>query len=141
MKRLEVAAGIVWDRAGRRVLIAQRRGGDARGGEWEFPGGTLEPGETLAACLSRELREELGIEVRVGEEIGRVEHAYPDVAITLHAFACRHIGGTPQRVGCANWRWVEPERLPEYELSPADREILPLLEDDLQPDPHTDQPV
>ncbi len=141
MKHLDVAAGIVRDRSGRSVLITARREADDRGGEWEFPGGTREPGETLAACLARELREELGIEVQVGKKLARVEHTYPDVAITLHAFACHHLGGEPRTLGCADWRWVEPEKLAEYRLSPADRELLPLLEDDLQPEPEADQPV
>ncbi len=132
MKHIDVAAGIVWDRSGRRVLITKRRDLDTRGGEWEFPGGTVEAGETLAACLSRELREELGIEVRVSEEIARIEHTYPDVTITLHAFACHHADGNLQMRECADWRWVEPGRLPEYKLSPADRALVELLEDYLQ---------
>ncbi len=141
MKRLEVAAGIVWDRTGRRVLIAKRRSGDDRGGEWEFPGGTLEPGETLAACLARELREELGIEVEVGEEIALVEHSYPDVRITLHAFSCRHIGGEPRAHRCADWKWVKPEELVKYQLSPADRRLSSLLEGNFQGKSETDQSI
>ncbi len=138
MNHIDVAAGIVWDRSHRRVLIAQRRGGDARGGEWEFPGGTLEPGETLETCLARELREELEIEVQIDNEITRVEHVYPDVAITLHAFACRHVEGEPRALGCANWKWVVPEKLGEYPLSPADRALVELLEHDLQAKPEAD---
>ena len=141
MKHLDVAAGIVRDRSGRLVLITERRGADDRGGEWEFPGGTRELGETLEACLARELREELGIEVDIGKELARVEHTYPDIEITLHAFACRHVGGEPRALGCADWRWVEPEELAGYRLSPADRELLSLLEHDLQPESEADESV
>lgn len=141
MKRLDVAAGIVWDRSGRLVLITERRGEDDRGGEWEFPGGTLEPDETLEACLARELREELGIDVEIGGELAQVKHSYPEVEITLHAFACRHVGGTPQARGCADWKWIAPEELAGCRLSPADRELLPLLEGDLQRDSEANKPI
>jgi len=140
MKHLEVAAGIIRDDDGR-ILITQRRGNDDHGGEWEFPGGTREPGETLAACLARELREELEIEVHVGRELARVERAYPDVKITLHAFACHHVGGEPRALGCADWRWIEPEELAKYRLSPADRELFSLLEHDFQSESEADEPV
>lgn len=137
MNHLDVAAGIIRDQTGR-ILITKRREDDAHGGEWEFPGGTREPGETLEKCLSRELREELGIEVEVGRKIVQIEHIYPDVAVTLYAFACRHVGGKLQALGCADWKWVEPERLPACELSPADRALVELLEGYLQAKPKAD---
>src|SRR5262245_15313555 len=78
---IEVAAGVVF-RDGQ-VLITQRRPGDHLGGLWEFPGGKREPGETFEVCLQRELKEELGIEVDVGEWLDSVTHAYPEKTVHL----------------------------------------------------------
>ncbi len=122
-----VTAGIVWNGRGR-VLLARRPEDGLLGGLWEFPGGKVEPGETLEACLRRELREELAIEVEVGEPVGVVEHAYSHFRITLHAFHCRHVAGEPRAIGVAEWRWVRPEEIRQYPLSRADVKILELLE-------------
>lgn len=145
MNHLDVTAGIVWDQTGR-ILITKRRGGDIHGGEWEFPGGTREPGETLGKCLARELREELGIEVVVGRKIARVEHIYPNVAITLHAFACRLISETPHALECEDWRWVRPNELLNYSLTPPDRRLAVLigqvrLKPNIERDAPTQQPT
>ena len=70
-----------------RLLIAQRPLDGLLGGLWEFPGGKRESGESLPDCLQRELREELAIEVEVGDCLAVVEHAFTHFRITLHAFA------------------------------------------------------
>jgi len=80
-----------------RVLVARRRLDDMLGGLWEFPGGKCEEGETLPEALRREMREELGIEVTVEEELIVVEHAYTHFRITLYAFACRLAENSPHR--------------------------------------------
>jgi len=127
MKSYAVTAGIVWDRTGRFILLTKRRQEDEHGGMWEFPGGKCEEGELLSSCLSRELKEELGIEVEVGKLIAKLPHAYPGFTITLHAFACRHVAGDPQALACADWRWVPPSELNRYHLTPPDRKLVEVI--------------
>ncbi len=126
-----VTAGIIWNGEGK-VLLAQRPAEGLLGGLWEFPGGKVEQGETLEACLKRELREELGIEVEVGDPVAVVEHAYSHFRITLHAFHCRLVRGEPRAIGVADWRWVRPEEIRTYALSRADVKILEVLESQLE---------
>jgi A/G-specific adenine glycosylase len=78
----DVTAAVIMDEDGR-VLIAQRPPDGMLGGLWEFPGGKREPGESLTDCLRREIREELAVEIAVGEQIGTVRHAYSHFRITL----------------------------------------------------------
>ncbi len=122
-----VTAGVIWNEEGK-ILLAQRPHDGLLGGLWEFPGGKVEPGETLEECLQRELREELGIEVEVKDPVGAVDHAYSHFRITLHAFHCRHVAGEPRAIGVADWRWVRPEEIRQYPLSRADVKIVELLE-------------
>lgn len=119
----EVAAGVI-RRADGRLLIAQRPMEGLLGGLWEFPGGKQEAGETLAECLQRELMEELGIEVEVGEELCQVRHAFTHFSITLHALACVHIGGEPQAIQAQAWAWVTDAELDSYGFGKADREVI-----------------
>ncbi|MCZ7539471.1 MAG: 8-oxo-dGTP diphosphatase MutT [Anaerolineae bacterium] len=112
-----------------RLLIAQRPVDGMLGGLWEFPGGKREPGESLRDCLRRELREELGIEVEVGEQIGTVRHAYTHFRITLHAFACRLFAGEPAALGCAAWAWVTLDELDRYAFPVTDQKIIAMLRD------------
>lgn len=119
----DVAAGIIRGADGR-ILIAQRPLEGLLGGLWEFPGGKREKGETMEACLKRELREELGIEVRVGELFVKVKHAFTHFKITLHAYECEHIAGEPQRLGVHHFAWVTPDAFAQYSFGKADREII-----------------
>ena len=125
-----VAAGLI--RKGDELLIAQRPAEGMLGGLWEFPGGKQEPGESLPECLVREIREELGIEIEVDERLTSVDHAYSHFSITLHAFAARYVRGTPQALGCADWRWVAPEALDDFALPRADRLIVEFMREHAQ---------
>lgn len=122
----DVTAGLIWN-GNDRVLIAQRPTDGMLGGLWGFPGGRQEPGESLKACLRREIREALGVEIGVGEYITSVDHAYTHFRITLHAFHCIHEAGEPRALGCAGWRWVTLEELDDFAFPKADREVIKAL--------------
>jgi A/G-specific adenine glycosylase len=108
----------------RQVLIAQRPPGGLLGGLWEFPGGKQQPGEELAACLQREICEELGVQIRVKEPFGVYRHAYTHFRVTLHAFCCTLPNGqTPQPLQVNDLRWVSPHELPGYPMGKIDRQI------------------
>jgi A/G-specific adenine glycosylase len=118
----DIACGVVWRRG--RVLIDRRPAEGLLGGLWEFPGGKVEPGETPAEAAGREIREETGIEVTVGEPIARVDHAYTHFRITLHAFHCQWQAGRAKPLGSAAVRWVRPSELTRYAFPKANRAIL-----------------
>lgn len=126
--RYDVTAGLIRDEQ-ERLLIAQRPLDGLLGGLWEFPGGKVEAGERLAACLKRELREELAIDVEVGEPFAVVDHAFTHFKITLHAFECRFLGPLPpyrepQALGVRDWAWVTETQLADYSFGKADRMVI-----------------
>jgi len=123
----DIAAGVIW-RDGR-VLIARRPLRGLLGGLWEFPGGKRESGESLKECLAREVREELGIDIHVGELLVTVRHAYTHFRITLHAYHCRYVGGEPQTIGCTAWKWVALQGLSEHAFPAANHSIIAMLQD------------
>jgi mutator protein MutT len=124
----EVTAALVWNLPPfsnkARILITKRRPDDESGGLWEFPGGKQEAGESLHACLARELAEELAIAPIVGERFITVEQEYPSCRITLHVFHCQHTGETPQCIACADWQWVTIGELARYQFSAADMKVI-----------------
>jgi A/G-specific adenine glycosylase len=122
----DVSAGIIWNNQNQ-VLIAQRKPTGLLAGLWEFPGGKREAGETMQECLIRELREELVIEVEVHDLFTKVKHAFSHFKITLHAFHCTHIGGEPQAIGCAAWRWVTLDELDGFAFGKADTQVIKQL--------------
>lgn len=126
MKRKLVVTAALIEREGR-VLLTKRLEGDELEGHWEFPGGALEEGEDLAECLARELREELGVEVEVGEEIAVVEHDYGEFEIELHLLSARIVRGNPRPLGCAGIHWFRWDEIPQESLAPADRKLLSML--------------
>jgi 8-oxo-dGTP diphosphatase len=120
-----VAAGLVFQNG--RLLIAQRRKGDHLGELWEFPGGKIEPGETAPEALRRELREELEIEVVVGDLLADVSHDYPQRRVRVSFYRCRPHAGVPRARGCEAFVWVTPQGLEDFEFPPADQEVLAML--------------
>jgi 8-oxo-dGTP diphosphatase len=116
-RKLVVAALI---RREGRVLMSRRRADQAMPLLWEFPGGKVEAGEAPEAALAREVREELGCEVRVGRIAEVVFHAYADFDLYMLVYACDIVAGTPAAVEVAKVAWVEAARLPELDLLPAD---------------------
>ena len=122
---IEVSAGLVFRNG--QLLITQRHAAAHLGGLWEFPGGKREPGETFEECLIRELREELGIEIIVGEILESLTHDYPEKSVHLKFFRCRWRQGEPQTLGCADFRWIGPAELDHYPFPAADARLLQLL--------------
>jgi A/G-specific adenine glycosylase len=128
MPHYNVTAGVIWQDD--HVLIAQRPLDGLLGGLWEFPGGKQQEGETLCECLKRELREELDIEVEVGEQLTVVHHAFTHFRITVYAFECRYLSpGEPKALGVDAWHWVTPDELDDYALPVVDRKIAVVISD------------
>jgi mutator protein MutT len=123
---VEVAAAVIQDGAGR-YLITRRSERAHLGGLWEFPGGKREPGETLEACLVRELREELGGLFGVGDRIETVRWDYPDKAVIIHFYQCRLVSGRVEPRESQGLEWVAADELHNYEFPPADRALLDRL--------------
>ena len=122
---IDVAAGLVFHRG--KLLITQRRPEDHLGGLWEFPGGKVEPDESFESCLARELREELGIEVRVGAEIEDITHRYPEKTVRLKFFVCHLIAGKARPIHCHDLAWVSRQQLSAYPFPDADARLLEKL--------------
>jgi 8-oxo-dGTP diphosphatase len=121
---LWVAAGVVIEE--RKVLLSQRRSGTHLAGAWEFPGGKVEPGEDPRETARRELREELGIEVVVGEILDVAYHVYGDKAITLMFFNATRTAESeaPRALEVADVRWTPLHELQQLEFPPADAAVL-----------------
>ena len=121
----EVVAALIWEHS--RFLICQRPAHKARGLLWEFVGGKVEQGETMADALIRECREELDVTVRVDDVFSQVGHQYPDILIRLTLFNCRIAEGTPKLLEHHDIRWIHPHEISEFDFCPADKDILALI--------------
>jgi A/G-specific adenine glycosylase len=109
-------------------LLAKRPSKGLLGGMWEFPGGKVEASESLEGCLAREIREELAVDIQVGEPSGVYEHAYSHFSITLHAFMCELVDGEPQPIQAAELAWVPLDELKHYPMGKVDRQIARSLQ-------------
>lgn len=131
MKRILVAAGLVRGAAGgplaERVLISRRPADTHLAGWWEFPGGKVEPGEPPPVALARELEEELGVQVAVGDVFAVGHHVYPEHEVTLLIYACRITGGEPEARQVHEFRWVSAAELLDVPLPPADEPVVERL--------------
>ncbi len=123
---IEVSAALIFRNG--KLLITQRHARAHLGGLWEFPGGKREPEETFEECLVREIREELGVEISIGELFESVTHAYPEKTVHLKFFACRLTGGEPEPLGCGAVRWAGKSELEDYEFPAADAKLLRKLQ-------------
>ena len=124
-KTVEVSAALIF-RDGK-LLITQRNAKSHLGGLWEFPGGKREPHETFEECLVREIREELGVEIFVGELFEEITHDYPEKSVRLKFFICKILSGEPQPLDCAAVKWVEKSGLAAHEFPAADVQLLEKL--------------
>jgi A/G-specific adenine glycosylase len=121
-----IGIGVVINAAGE-VLIDQRLEEGLLGGMWEFPGGKQEPGESIEACVARELMEELGIEVSVEDALTTVDHAYSHKKLQFVVHLCRWISGEPQPLASQQVRWVRLEQLKDYPFPAANARIIEAL--------------
>jgi len=123
---IDVAAALVFRKG--TLLITQRPSKAHLGGLWEFPGGKREPNESFEKCLVRELREELGIEVVVGELVESLTHAYPEKTVHLKFYRCRLKQNEPQPLGCPAFKWVTASELMDHDFPAADARLLGRLQ-------------
>lgn len=121
-----IGVAVIRDEAGQ-ILIDRRPAEGLLGGLWEFPGGKVEPNESIADCVRREIREELGIEIAVGEELIVVDHAYSHFKVSLHVHLCQHVSGEPQAIECDEVRWVTLEAIDQFPFPKANTTIIEAL--------------
>lgn len=122
-----IGAGIIENEKGE-VLIALRPETAMLGGLWEFPGGKQEKGESIEETVVRELREELGVETIIIREFMVLDHVYSHFSITLHAFICKLISGTPKPVSSQEVRWVPKSGLEAYPFPTANKKLTEKLQ-------------
>ncbi|HEY6169964.1 MAG TPA: 8-oxo-dGTP diphosphatase MutT [Verrucomicrobiae bacterium] len=125
MQLIEVSASLIF-RDGK-LLITQRPDEGHLANLWEFPGGKREPDETFEECLARELREELGVEVAVGELVEELTHHYPERSVHLKFFRCALKEHEPRPIGCQAVVWVSAGELKDYAFPAADKRLLEKL--------------
>ena len=123
-KRIGVA--IIRNRQGK-ILIDRRRKKGEMGGLWEFPGGKIEKNETVEECITREIKEELALEIAVGKCLTVVNHIYSAFKITLFVHECQYLGGKPQPIACDEICWVNLKEINQYNFPEANREIIATL--------------
>lgn len=111
----------------KKILIARRASHKHLGGLWEFPGGKIEDHETAEVCLKRELQEELGIVVEVGDFFMENQHRYGEKVIVLKAFFCKLINGAPTLKDHDKIAWVSKSEFASYDFAPADIPIIQAL--------------
>lgn len=121
-----IGVAVIWNNQGQ-ILIDKRRLEGLMGGLWEFPGGKIELGESVEECIKREILEELGIEIEVGDRLITINHAYTHFHVTLTVHHCRHLTGIPQPIECDEIRWVKLDELDEYPFPQANIHIIHAL--------------
>lgn len=119
---VQVVAALIFQ--GDRFMICQRPANKARGLLWEFVGGKVEVGETKELALIRECREELAVEIAVGDVFMEVIHEYPDITVELTLFCAKILQGVPQKLEHNDIQWITPAEISNYDFCPADTEIL-----------------
>lgn len=122
-----IGVAVIWNDQGQ-ILIDRRPESGLLGGLWEFPGGKVEPGETIAACIQREIQEELAIEIAVGDHLITVDHTYTHFRVTLHVHHCRYLRGEPQPIGCEAIRWVTLPEIEQFPFPKANLQIIAALQ-------------
>ena len=135
---MTIVVAAVIEREGR-FLVTRRQAGVHLAGLWEFPGGKIDPDETHADALHRELREELDADVAVGNLVLATTHAYPEKTVTLYFYACTLQSDARPMLG-QEMRWVDRDELRTLRFPAADQELINTLttKADLKVGPYTD---
>ena len=125
MKPINVVAAIIKKNGS--YFIAQRNKEKYMGLKWEFPGGKVDPGETLSQALSREIHEELNINIRVHEKLAQEKYKDNEINIVLHYFLCSIIDGTIKLNEHEAMKWVEKKDFNKYDFVAGDGNITSLI--------------
>jgi 8-oxo-dGTP diphosphatase len=123
----QIGVAVIWNQSGQ-ILIDRRKIGGSMGGLWEFPGGKIEAGETVAECIVREIREELAIEIAVGVHLISIEHTYPNFQLSAIVHHCQHLSGIPQPIESEEVRWVNANDLSQYQFPAANDAIISAIQ-------------
>ncbi len=124
MKTINVVAAVIMKEG--RVFATQRGYGEFKDG-WEFPGGKVEAGESPEEALRREIREELEVEVNVGDLIDTIEYDYPTFHLSMKCYACTIAGGSPHLLEHEAARWLSADQLDSVAWLPADITLIPKI--------------
>ena len=122
-----MVAAALFDAHGR-VLITERPPGKHMAGRWEFPGGKIEPGESEAEALSRELREELGVQVASAHPLLVLRHDYSERRVEISMWIVERYAGQPRGLDGQKLKWVRPQGLPDEDVLEADRPFIEALQ-------------
>tara|TARA_B110001452_G_C15101188_1_gene383941 strand:- start:82 stop:474 length:393 start_codon:yes stop_codon:yes gene_type:complete len=125
MKQVHVAVGVVFREQS--VFLTKRHQEAHQGGKWEFPGGKVEPNETVAQALARELKEEIGIEVLAAQPFMNIEHDYGDKQVKLDIFLVEQFQGEPSAQEGNDEMWSHISNLSALEFPTANRTIVESL--------------
>ena len=125
MKQIEVVAAIIHHDG---AYFATQRGYGEFEGMWEFPGGKIEPGESQETALKREIQEELGVDVTIGELLCTTEYDYPTFHLTMHCYLCSVASGEIELREHKSAQWLTAETLDSVEWLPADEKIIVMLQ-------------
>ena len=123
----QIGVAVIRNDAGE-ILIDRRLDKGDMAGLWEFPGGKIEAGETVEACIAREIKEEIALDVKVGDRLMLIEHDYPKFKVSLHVHWCDYLGGEPQAIECQEIVWVQPDKLGDYEFPEANQAIIDAIQ-------------
>ena len=124
MKTINVVAAVIMTEG--KVFATQRGYGEFKDG-WEFPGGKVEAGESPEEALRREIREELEVEVNVGDLIDTIEYDYPAFHLSMKCYACTIAGGSPHLLEHEAARWLSADQLDTVAWLPADITLIPKI--------------
>lgn len=120
-----VVAAVIVDGSGH--VLAVKCPEHKHGGGWEFPGGKIEPGEEPTAAVVREIAEELGVQVAVGELLHTIEWDYPAFHLSMQCYVCRILCGELQLREHSEARWLGADSLQSVPWLPADVDVLPYV--------------
>lgn len=124
----KIGVAVIRNAAGQ-ILIDRRLEDGLLGGLWEFPGGKIEPGETVQACIEREIREELDIAIAIDEHLITIDHAYTHFKVNLQVYLCTYVAGEPKPLESQEIRWVELAEIDTFPFPKANQQIIQALRD------------